>query len=599
VAAVVRALSDGGRRRSLAQVQSRTTELLVIGGGPGGATVATLAARAGIEVVLIEADAHPRAHVGESLLPGIIPILEAMGALAEVEAAGFACKSGSTHFGWGRTPEWDLWFSDTDLYQHSWLVDRARFDAILLDAARRSGVEVIEHCAAKELLWEKDRLGGAFCRRRGDPEGATIRARFVVDATGQAALIARQRGLREHLPGLQHLAQWAHFEGVVGLSPPRHQQAVFVAERGHWIWFFPLAGGRASLGLISLDAESRRADGQGATEVDFDALLHASPKIAEMLGSARRVTPVRRQRDWSYRVREITGEGWMIVGDASGFIDPVLSTGVFLAMNAGYLAAKAIRGVLREGLGEAQALATYAGAHREFFDDLLRMVRFYYQQTLSLDDYFWESKRIMMTDATQLRPQKAFMILTSGLIQNLALDDLQAEQGARRALALGVGRAAGSLVGDGGLAMGERDNGGGNAATAEVGAAERQCSSSAVEREPGSLGFVCVELRYMPPGESGRGAALYFLIEPRRPAEPALARTRNWQLTCLAPRYNNDPYREPALRGPIEGLIKGVRILDDVPGESLLDFWRRRRRPFTELLAAVPTGFSVVRVFGE
>lgn len=584
MAAVVRALSDGSRHRSLAQVQSRTTELLVIGGGPGGATVATLAARAGVEVVLIEADAHPRAHVGESFLPGIIPILEAMGVLEEVEAAGFGRKSGSSYFGWGSTPEWDLWFSDSDLYDHSWLVDRARFDAILLDASRRSGVEVIEHCAAKELLWEEGRLCGVSCRRRGDPEGATIRARLVVDATGQAALIARHRGLREHLPGLQHLAAWAHYEGVVGLPPPRHQQAVFVAERGHWIWFFPLGGGRASLGLISLDAESRAADGRGAGEADFDALLRASPKISEMLGSARRVTPVRRQRDWSYRVREITGEGWMIVGDASGFIDPVLSTGVFLAMNAGYLAAKAIRGVLREGVDEADALGAYAAGHREFFDDLLRMVRFYYQQTLSLDDYFWESKRIMMTDGTQLRPQKAFMILTSGLIQNLALDDLQAEQGIRRDSVLGE---VGATMGDDGSVVDE------------VGAAVQPGESSEAGRVLESLGFVSVELRFLPSGESGRGAVLYFLIEPRRPAEPALARTRNWQLTCLAPRYNNDPYREPTLRGPLERLIKGVRALDDVPEESLVKFWGRCRQPIVDLLATLPAEFSVVRVFGE
>ncbi len=584
---MARALSDGGRHRSLAQVQSRSTELLVIGGGPGGATVATLAAQAGIEVVLLEADAHPRVHVGESLLPGIIPILEALGALAEVEAAGFGRKSGSTHFGWGRTPKWDLWFADTDLYEHAWLVDRARFDAILLDAARRAGVEVVEHCAAKELLWEQGRLGGVICRRRGDSEAATIRARLVVDATGQAALIARQRGLREHLPGLQHLAAWAHFDGVVGLPPPRHQQAVFVAERGHWIWFFPLGCGRASLGLISLDADARGADGRGSAELDFDALLRASPKISEMLGSARRVTPVRRQRDWSYRVREITGDGWMIVGDASGFIDPVLSTGVFLAMNAGYLAAKAIRGVLREGVDEAAALAAYARAHHEFFDDLLRMVRFYYQQTLSLDDYFWESKRIMMTDATELRPAKAFMILTSGLIQNLALDELQVEQGTRRASVLAEARAA------------EISTDGADSGRGEAGMAEDWREPDAARQEPDALGFVCVELRFLPPGESGRGAALYFLIEPRRPAEPALARTRNWQLTCLAPRYNNDPYREPALRGPIERLVAGVRALDDLRGESLADFWRRRRRPFGECLAAMPAEFSVVRVFGE
>ncbi len=550
-------------------MESRTTQLLVIGGGPAGATVATLAAKAGVEVILVEADAHPRAHVGESLLPGMIPILEAMGALADVEAAGFGHKTGSTHFGWGSTPEWDLWFADTDLYEHAWLVDRARFDAILVDAARRAGVQVWEHCAAKELLWEEGRLVGVRYRRRGDDDGVsgTVRAQLVVDATGQAALLARTFELREHLPGLRHQAAWAHFEGVIGLPPPRHQQAVFVAEPGHWIWFFPLGGGRGSIGLLTLDDEGNRSatEGErGGAAPDFEATIRASPKIAEVLGPAARLaTAVRRQRDWSYRVREITGEGWMIAGDASGFIDPVLSTGVFLAMNAGYLAAKAAAGVILQGADEGAALAGYARAHRELFDDLLRMVRFYYQQTLSLDDYFWESKRIMMTEATELRPQKAFMILTSGLIKNLALDDLQSEQGTRQ----------GSVVAEGG---------------AEPSATE------------GELGFVCVELRFVPGEADGcRAGTIYFLIEPRRRAEPALGRSRNWQFTCVAPRHDNNPYAVPALRGPIEGLIAGVRALDDRSGEALGDFWRRRRVPFRGLLEALPRSFSVARVFGE
>ncbi|MCB9568165.1 MAG: tryptophan 7-halogenase [Myxococcales bacterium] len=531
-------------------------DLLVLGGGPAGATIAALAARGGLRTRVLEADAHPRVHVGESLLPGIVPILQAIGALEEVEAAGFGRKTGTTHFGWGTTPEWDLHFADTDLYDHAWLVDRARFDAILIDAARRAGAEVWEQAAAREPIWEGDRLVGVRLRRRGEEALEEVRARFVVDATGQAFFLARHLGLREVIPGLQHQAAWAHYEGAGALPPPREHQAVFVAEAGHWIWLFPLGGGRTSIGVISLDDEGAPGDER------FDAVVAASPKIAALLGpGARRITPVRRQRDWSYRVREICGPGWLIAGDASGFIDPVLSTGVFLAMHAGYLAARALVSTLARGTDEAAALAGYERAHRELFADLLRMVRFYYQQTLSFDDYFWESKRIMMTADTELRPQKAFMILTSGLVRNLALDELQAAQAARQAGAIGGG--------GGGLDV----------------------------HDPAELGFVCAELRH--DDGDGRPAALYLLLEPRRPAEPALARTRNLQITCLAPRFGNDPLRDARLRGPLQGIIDRVRALDDQPGEALALYWRRRRGALVDHLRGLGPAFSLIRIFGE
>ena len=127
-------------------------DLIVIGGGPAGSTVAACAARGGLRVLLLEADAHPRVHVGESLLPGIMPILERMGALADVEAAGFTPKSGTTHWQWGATPRWDLWFADTDAYDHAYLVERGRFDAILFAAAARAGAVAHTHAAVRELL---------------------------------------------------------------------------------------------------------------------------------------------------------------------------------------------------------------------------------------------------------------------------------------------------------------------------------------------------------------------------------------------------------------------------------------------------------------
>lgn len=521
-------------------------DLIVIGGGPAGSTVAAIAARGGMKVLLLEADEHPRVHVGESLLPGIVPILERMGALAEVEAAGFTPKSGTTHWRWGVTPAWDLWFADTDMYDHAWLVERGRFDEILFDAAGRAGATCHEHAAVRELLWEGERLVGVKWRRRGEEEVQVARAAWTVDASGQAALVAKALGLRGMIDGLQHQASWAHFENAGRLPAPREHQALFVAERDHWLWLFPLSPTRASVGVVRLDPGEEQGDEVRSER--FMAAVRGSELFNNVLGAAERVTPVRTQRDWSYRMSRVAGDGWLLVGDAAGFIDPVLSTGVFLAMHAGFHAAELL---LR---GEAVA-QRYQRHHAELFEDLLRMVRFYYQQTLSREDYFWESKRILMREDTELRPQKAFLILTSGLVRNLAFDAVVSQAEARRAAAVGM--------------VGVED--------------------------PAVLGFVCFHLTF---ATDTTPAHLYLLIEPRRAAEPAMLRTPRWQLNCVAPRFDNDVLRVPALAGPLRRFAARVEALD-VVDEPLAAFWRRGKADLEEAVRGLGAGFDLVRVFGE
>lgn len=534
-------------------------DLIVIGGGPAGTSVAACAARGGLRVLLLEADEHPRVHVGESLLPGIMPILERMGALAEVEAAGFVPKSGTTHWQWGATPRWDLWFSDTDAYDHAYLVERARFDEILFQAASRAGAVTHTHAAVRTPLWEGERVVGVRWRRRGEESEHEARARWTIDASGQAALLARQLGLRETIAGLQHQASWAHFEHAGRLPPPREHQALFVAERDHWLWLFPLSPSRASIGMVRLDPGDER-ESEASRAERFDAAVQGSSLLAGVLGAAaERITPVRTQRDWSYRMQRVAGPGFLLVGDAAGFIDPVLSTGVFLAMHAGFHAAELL---IQEKLGRHDAGAVverYQRHHAELFGDLLRMVRFYYQQTLTRDDYFWESKRILLREDTELRPQKAFMILTSGLVRNLAYAQVAGVAQERQQAAIG--------------------------------------QSELPLHDPEVLGFLCFHIEFV--GAEGEPDPLYLLIEPRRVAEPTLFRTRNWHINCLAPRHDNDPIRVPALAGPLRALAGRLSALDDVEGESLAVFWRRQRAALIAAVTELGPGFTQRRVFGE
>jgi flavin-dependent dehydrogenase len=534
----------------------RSRDLVIIGGGPAGSTAAAIAAKRGLDVLLLEAGTHPRPHVGESLLPGILPILDEMGALEAVRAAGFREKTGSTHWDWGATPRWDLWLADSEAYDHAWLVERNRFDTILFESAARAGARTELGARCEAVLYEDGRAVGV--RYRKDEREHEARARFVIDASGQAGLIARDKALREPIEGLQHLAAWAHWEGCGYLPPPRDRQAWFLASPTCWTWMFPFGGGRASIGLVTLDGRT----------TDYDALIASDARLTAVLGpEARRASPVRWERDWSYRHIEIAGPGWLSAGDAAGFIDPVLSTGVLLAMHAGWAAARTVAEV-KAGRDEAEALADYTRGHRKLFGDLLRIVRFFYERTLANDDYFWQAKAILRArDDMQLKPQRAFVVLTSGLVGNLAFDDRRARVDEAR------------------LARTER----GTDLSADLGEA------------PSQLGFVCValscELAAIDRGEGH--AKLYLLLEPSDAASPALFRTPRFDLTCLAPRLDNDPIRVPALAPLLREAHELVRSLDDDPSASVADLWRRLRAPLEALVARWPAFVTLDRVFGE
>ncbi len=536
-------------------------DVVVVGGGPAGATAAAAAARAGLDVLLLEAGEHPRAHVGESLLPGIIPILDDIGALEAVQRAGFWKKTGSTLWGWGLTPRWDLWFADSDAYDAAWLVDRARFDALLFDHARACGVDTCTRAVVRELLWEGERLVGVRWQPRGG-EPRTTHGRLVIDASGVSALVARARSVREPIEGLRHQCMWAHFEGASRLPAPREHQALFVAQAQQWWWLFPLSETRASVGVVQLDAEAR----QGPPRRDFDALLLACPELHAVLGaSAKRCTPVRHERDWSYRMREVAGPGFVAVGDAAGFLDPVLSTGVMLALHTGWHAARCATEIVGGTRPEAEVLADYAARHRELFEDLLRMVRFYYRQNLHRDDYFWESKRILVEHGRPLAPQKAFILLTSGLVGNLALEEREADRRART-------------------------------------------EAADVPDAPSELAFVGLHLRAhdreaehasTQGGPPVRGSSLFLLVEPIDPAAPTLAATPSWHVNAIAPRHGNDPISVPLLAPVIRAFVDLVRALDTTPAEPLARFWPRLRAALPDFVAALPPGFELVRAFGE
>ncbi|MEZ4409270.1 MAG: NAD(P)/FAD-dependent oxidoreductase [Polyangiales bacterium] len=399
-------------------------DVAVIGGGPAGSTTAALLAREGRRVVVIDRDRWPRYHIGESLLPGVLPFLEELGAKEAVEALGFHRKTGQT-FRWGkdRTP-WRLDFRELDVYPYAYFVERADFDHALLQNAKRLGAELREETSAEGVLVDPSGRVRGVNTRGPDGEARAVTARYVVDASGQVALLAKRFDTRRWVKGLRNLAVWSYWEGTVTPPSPEDEHIFTVSIPDGWVWFIPLRNGRVSVGVVTVDWTRERA-AQPRDERDLDGWYERTARgaetIGEMLSGGRRVEPVRAQRDWSYCTTRFHGPGYCLAGDAACFIDPILSTGVQLAMTGGYLAALAVNSALGEPAREAAFFRYYQQAYLATYREQLTQVRYFYRTEAHRESVFWKSKRLLRVDP-QLDGALAFVFLNSGLARHVTAE---------------------------------------------------------------------------------------------------------------------------------------------------------------------------------
>jgi flavin-dependent dehydrogenase len=339
---------------------SAVYDAVVIGGGPGGSTVATALSRAGRSVLVLEREKFPRFHVGESLLPFSLPIFDRLGVHEKIRAAGYQTKYGAYFWNESNGTTRPVVFADARDPNHpmAYQVKRADFDDLLLRHAASCGAEVREETAVEEVLFEGGRAVGVRARGKGArPE--EIRARVVVDASGQGAFLSRKLGLRRFDPKLKRAALFAHYADLVWPPGSRPGDILLPIDQGVWYWIIPFSDGTCSVGGVFDPAEVRLPEG-GTADAKYDALLGRSPRVLRLLGGARRISGVHGVSDYSARSAKLGGDGWALVGDAATFLDPVFSTGVFLAMATGERAARAIdRALSRRGRVDARDFATY------------------------------------------------------------------------------------------------------------------------------------------------------------------------------------------------------------------------------------------------
>ncbi|MFO0612019.1 MAG: NAD(P)/FAD-dependent oxidoreductase [Polyangiaceae bacterium] len=336
-------------------------DVLVIGGGPGGSTISTFLARRGRKVAMLEKERHPRFHIGESLLPMNMPILERLGVMSEVREMGVV-KLGAD-FSLGGEREYITYdFADSmrDSPKNAFEVTRSEFDEMLFRNAAKSGVDAREEVTVTDVDVVSNAKGGygvTATAKKKDGTIETVRARYLVDATGRDTFLSKKFDLKRRNARHGSAAIFSHFRGVE--RRPGDQAgniSIYWFDEG-WMWFIPLKGDVMSIGCVCNPTYLRAQ--RGTHEQILMATLAKAPAAFERMAKAERIADVRATGNYSYTSERMSGPGWVMVGDAFAFIDPVFSSGVYLAMNGAEHAAKMVDEILDHPEREAALHAAF------------------------------------------------------------------------------------------------------------------------------------------------------------------------------------------------------------------------------------------------
>lgn len=388
-------------------------DVIVVGGGPGGSTTAGLLAKAGHDVLLIEREKFPRYHIGESLVPGIMSILNELGLSEEAQGYGYTIKNGIT-LRWGAHREpWTVHFGEVGPWKHAYQVVRSQFDDMLLRHARRLGATVYEETRVVDFDFDGERCVGVTYQRNGAGEPSVkARAKLVIDASGQSHLLARRLNLLEWDESLKNVAVWAYFDGLDFYQGKNAGNILVENMPDGWIWIIPLHDGTYSVGFVCPMATAQERNLRMADVLL--AKIQESVETRKIMAQARLVSAFHTTKDWSYKCSSFHGPGFLLVGDAAGFVDPLFSTGVFLAMNGGSLAAKMVKHILAHPEVEHAARVQYEAAYRKFLDVVFSFVHFFYDASKDKELY-WDEAKKLIDPVGQMGSRQDFVYLISGL----------------------------------------------------------------------------------------------------------------------------------------------------------------------------------------
>ncbi|MEA2463107.1 MAG: hypothetical protein QOJ98_854 [Acidobacteriota bacterium] len=362
-------------------------DVIVIGGGPAGSTAATLLAQQGFSVTLLERERFPRFQIGESLLPYNNDLFDRLGVTEEI-ARGESVPKYGAYFVTGDGQISAGFRFDKRLavaYRRSFQVKRAEFDHLLLRNAAKHGVEVREETPVTSV----DVSSPEKVVVNGDLE-----ARFVIDASGHHSIVGSKVGGKSDVESLKKIAFFAHYRNVARAEGKDGGSTIIVVLRNAWFWLIPVTNELTSVGLV-VDRDHFLNCGLQPQEL-LERTIAGSPWIAEQMKDAERVTQIYARKDFSFRMEKIAGPNFALIGDAAGFLDPIFSTGVFMAMKSADIVSAAAAARLRTG-----SMAALDGYQRDFtrgLDKYLRFIEHFYDREF-LEVFFNPTERFGVLQA--------------------------------------------------------------------------------------------------------------------------------------------------------------------------------------------------------
>jgi flavin-dependent dehydrogenase len=360
---------------------NKAPQVIVIGGGPGGSTASTLIAQQGYRVQLFEREKFPRFHIGESLIPETYWVLKRLNMIDKMKGSHFIKKYSVQFVGQsGRLSE-PFFFVDHKPHESSqtWQVRRSEFDHMMLNNAREHGVDVHEGTRVLEVLFEGTRAVGVRVQHE-DGTQREVRADVVVDASGQSSMIISRLGLREWDPLLKKAALWTYWEGAFRDQGHDEGATIVLQVQGKngWFWYIPLHDNIVSVGVVASNEYLFKSRTDKNHETIYNEEVARCPGLQPRIANAKRVTDYFAAKEYSYRSKKAAGDGWVLVGDAFGFLDPLYSSGVLLALKSGQLAADAVCEGLAKGDTSGEQLGKWEPGFVKGMDRMRRLVCEFY-----------------------------------------------------------------------------------------------------------------------------------------------------------------------------------------------------------------------------
>jgi halogenation protein CepH len=394
-------------------------DLIVVGGGPAGSTLAAFVAMQGHSVLLLEKEMFPRHQIGESLLPatihGICPLL---GVSEQIEQANFMRKMGGT-FRWGKSNSpWTFNFAASTKMSgptgYAYQVERSKFDEILLRNAEKKGVKVLERAAATNIVTDRGRVCGV-CYIDDAGNSRTARGKYVADTSGNSSRIYQNVGQRIYSKFFENVALFGYYKNGKRLPAPNQGNILCAAFDGGWFWYIPLTNDLTSVGaVVSRERAGQLRDGR---EQNMRNLIESCTLIKEYLKDAERITDgpygkLRVRMDYSYSSTRFWSPGMLLVGDSACFVDPVFSSGVHLATYSALLAARSVNSCLRGTVDEDTAFAEFEKRYRREYANFYSFLVAFYDLNQDEESYYWSARKVLGSNE---ETNEAFIQLVAGV----------------------------------------------------------------------------------------------------------------------------------------------------------------------------------------